>query len=627
MRAISEMKAVETTPKDLSRVVVAMAMVAALVQVVVLSAHTADGRAPRRMPLSHDWSHRHLIYSAPKSLQHALRLQSEPRYQHQWVRRHGGGAPSIDAAPTDLVNALRGRAHKPGFHRDWGTSLGPNGTVGNGMFPAKFSFDVNATPSCANDFVVFNTSSVGASNAPSLIAYNQLYSTQPSAGGLCNTNGPSVLWSYKTNVAGNTTNVTQTSSVLSLDGTKVVYVDSDPGGNNGAFLHILKWKSGQGTLSAPVAPDQVVTAWSACPASKSCIVNVALNGGQSASNSAPFYDYNLDALYVGDDNGVLHKFAPVFNGTPVEVTTGGWPITVDSGAVLSSPVFDAGSGNIFVGDNSGVLSYVRDTASTIGTCTSGSRPCLGTPSQTTGGAIVDAPLVDSSAGRVFAFDGTDSGNGDVYQFDTSLSSGSKVIASVGGTNGGSAIHAGAFDNTYMTSSNGTGYLFVCGKDGNQRDRPAIHRITISNGVMTGGSDGFLTLVTGNFEECSPVTEVYNTASSTDWIFFSVGRKASQTAAGCSTAAGNNGCLMSLNVTALAGAWPPAAVTQGYPLPTAPANQGATSGIVIDNVANTTTYPQASSLYFSFLNTAVTGAACNGATGVGCAVKLTQAGLQ
>jgi hypothetical protein len=39
-----------------------------------------------------------------------------------------------------------------------------------------------------------------------------------------------------------------------------------------------------------------------------------------------------------------------------------------------------------------------------------------------------------------------------------------------------------------------------------------------------------------------------------------------------------------------------AVTQAYRLPTARANQGATSGIVVDNVASTTAYPQASSLY-------------------------------
>jgi len=35
-----------------------------------------------------DWSNRHMVYSAPSSVVHALRLQSEPRYLHQWTRRN-----------------------------------------------------------------------------------------------------------------------------------------------------------------------------------------------------------------------------------------------------------------------------------------------------------------------------------------------------------------------------------------------------------------------------------------------------------------------------------------------------------------------------------------------------------
>src|SRR6266853_1439505 len=46
---------------------------------------------------------------------------------------------------------------------DWGASLLAGGSVGVGMFPAKFTFDVNAVPSCANDYVAFNMSLAGAS--------------------------------------------------------------------------------------------------------------------------------------------------------------------------------------------------------------------------------------------------------------------------------------------------------------------------------------------------------------------------------------------------------------------------------------------------------------------------------
>ena len=611
--------------KDPKRLGVTIALVATLIQVVALTAQTPRIGRPIPKSVPHDWSHRHLIFSAPTSIDHARKLQQDPRYWHQYLRRHAAASRNVSHKSNVSVPVVP--PDNDAIHRDWGMSLGNKGTVGDEMFPAKFSFDVNATPSCTNDFVVFNTSLAGSSTKPSIVAFNQLYSTQGSVGGLCNQDGSSVMWAYNTNAAGNTRSKTVTSSVLSLDGTQVAYVDSDPSGTYGAVLHILKWRSGQGTVAAPVAPDQIVSAWSSCTAGNSCIVNIAFNGAQPDTNSAPFYDYTRDALYVGDDNGVLHKFAPVLVGTPQEVTSGGWPITVDSGARLSSPVFDSGSGNIFVGDSTGLLSYVLDVNSTVGFCASGVAPCLGTPSQPLGGAIVDAPLVDSSAGSVFAFDGTDGNNGSVYQFDTALSVASQVTVNVGGTGGGSNIHAGAFDNTYMNSANGTGYLFVCGKDGANTDRPAIHRITITNQIMNSVSDGSLTLVSANNEECSPVTEIFNTTSSTDWIFFSVGKAANQIAAGCSTTAGSRGCLMALNLTNLGGAWPPAAVDNGYPVPNSVAYGASTSGIVVDNVADPTTYPQASSIYFTFARNAVAAAACNGATGVGCAVKLTQSGLQ
>ena len=51
-----------------------------------------------------------------------------------------------------------------------------------------------------------------------------------------------------------------------------------------------------------------------------------------------------------------------------------------------------------------------------------------------------------------------------------------------------------------------------------------------------------------------------------------------------------------------------------------------SGIIVDNDANTTTYAQASSLYFSNQGNSTAGVPCGVTTGVGCAVKVTQAGL-
>jgi hypothetical protein len=55
-----------------------------------------------------------------------------------------------------------------------------------------------------------------------------------------------------------------------------------------------------------------------------------------------------------------------------------------------------------------------------------------------------------------------------------------------------------------------------------------------------------------------------------------------------------------------------------------AADGGTSGIIVDNVADVTTYGQASSIYFTPLGDIDTPGNC---TYVGCAVKVTQNGLQ
>jgi hypothetical protein len=75
--------------------------------------------------------------------------------------------------------------------------------------------------------------------------------------------------------------------------------------------------------------------------------------------------------------------------------------------------------------------------------------------------------------------------------------------------------------------------------------------------------------------------------------------------------------MSVNITST-----PATLTIGSSI----AEIVGTSGIIVDNNANTTSFPQASSLYFSNQGNSTAGVPCGGTTGVGCAVKVTQSGL-
>ncbi|MBZ5647117.1 MAG: hypothetical protein LAN37_07845 [Acidobacteriia bacterium] len=679
-----------------------------------------------------------MVFSAPANDYQAWQLLQVSRYREQVIKRQAAAMQPAAvaqqqpaAAPAPNLNQNRGR--KSSMKRDWGVSLGANGESGVGMFPAKFSFDINAAPSCANDYVAYTTSLTGGQAAVkasragtftgqptngqtvtiggtlvltasstlntgtnflisligttvtaanlaaaitrngagvgvtgssaaavvtvtattagakgnsitlaegltnftwagatlaggldatgSIIAFNQLYSTQGAAGGLCNQNGPSVMWFYNTNPAGDNTGTTLTSPVLSLDGSMVAYVESRTNANGGSILHILKWKSGQGSASGAVAPDQIVASWGACTAGNSCIVNLTFNGAQPDTNSSPFYDYAHDVLYVGDNNGRLHKFTPIFSGTPAEVVTG-WPITVNAGAILTGPVFDSTSGNIFMGDSTGRASYVREVGSSVGACGAGSPPCLGGTNLSPGGSMVDPPVVDPTTGRVLWFNGFTDGTatstitGQLIQTTTAL--GGKVAISF--TSTGPIVynmHSGAFDDKYLNSSPGsiTGFFYLCAREPAHIDRQALYRVGFNVfGQMNATTNaGPLELITssGSGGACSPITEIKNGA--TDRIFLSIGGSGALT--GCATA-----CIYSFDITSTF----PANAAAAFTLP-APAaqNTGATSGFVVDNVSGS---GQASNIYFTNIANSTAGNSCNGTSGVGCGVKLTQSGL-
>src|SRR5713226_7133166 len=251
--------------KDLSGVRFTLVFVT-LTVTVALIAHTTRGQGLSRMSVPHDWSHRHVVFSAPSNIWQAWQLQKEPRYWHQLLRRNAEARQGADPDPTGQG---RGHEQQDTLRTDWGMSLGAAGTTGAGKFPAKFTFDINAAPDCVNDYVVFNTSLAGSVTQATIVAFNHLYSTQGSVGGLCNQNGPSTMWAYNTG-----TDPVQTSVVLSLDGTKVAFAGTVGGG---ATLHILKWSSGQGTITTPVAPDQTIASWGSCTAGNSCVVNLTFN--------------------------------------------------------------------------------------------------------------------------------------------------------------------------------------------------------------------------------------------------------------------------------------------------------------------------------------------------------------
>ena len=624
-----------------------------------------------------DWSHHHIVFSNPGTEEESwqrgdhdrwLQITGDPRFKLQQLKRSAAGesnatpleepesssaqddddsAVATEPAPIDLaslfpdgklprwivpvpeselpqINAGRGKPpHAPKLihvhkklHTDWSVNMGSNATVGMGMFPAKFSFDVTAA-NCASaptpDFVVYNTSLAGSATQASVIAYDNLYS------GCATGTVPSTFWAYNTN--GGTV---VTSVILSLDGSQVAFAQSSGGS---ASLVILKWKaSNTNSASNPVTLTSTAAAsYRACVAP--CMTVIAFSGGADDTFSAPFFDYSgADTLYIGDDSGKLHKFTGVFSGTPAEALSS-WPVTVStSSSALSSPVYDSTSGRIFVGDS---IPPSMSHCLSIAPCgllyavSASTAAVVGTSSRLDfNQGIVDAPLVDSAAAKVYAFIGDDGNNGSgspcapfncsgIFQFAASFTSGAGTEATVG--NGFNALYSGTFDNAYFTSALGsapTGHLYVVGGSGHQDN--TLYQVTIAANVMS------TTAVTGpalssNFsstlvhEQVSgfQVTEFFN--GTQDFIFTSV--PIAGVASPCASSP-SNGCVLGFNVTT-------GVITPLTAPVIAAAENGGASGIVIDNRS---AFGGASQIYFTpVLNQLCT---TSGTTG-GCAIQTAQ----
>lgn len=595
---------------------------AAVFAVVLLVQSHASGFQNFALPehMSVDWSNRHIIYSGHPSGANAWRAMQDPRFHRHLSIYERHESLREDREEREDSGRWRDRRERgpiwqqdtSPLKRDWQFNLGADALTTNGqnyfIYPAKFSFDINATPSCTNDFVVFPTglSGIGGGQA-SIVAINELYSGSGAGGtGICGTGQPSVMWAYNTNLVGDNSGQILSSPVLSRDGGKVAFVETNAGSSGTAILKILKWVAGQGTVSASTTPTPISTGnpWSSCPATgTSCLFSLTFSGSISDSISSPFYNYANDTLYVGDDIGVLHKFTGIFNGTPAEVTSGGWPMTISSGNSLTGPVLDAVSGNIFIADTVASLYYVRETGSSVGACASGSPPCMGTPSLAVadpemGLGVFDAPTLDQTSQKVFVFTGYDpSDNAAVIQATTALANPVDTVLQ-GGYN---PIFSGAFDNNYYSGNYAGGFLYACGTNPMGLYRIGFNASGVMNSARAAGNLSVQQSSTAG-PLCAPITEILNGAN--DYLFFGVDALGSP--AGC-----GGGCVLGLNLTGMS--WPPStSALSVLPVASGP------SGIIVDNVG---VGGQESSIYFGPQTNN-----CTSPSGSGCAVKATQNGL-
>jgi hypothetical protein len=166
-----------------------------------------------------DWSYHHVIVGGGLHAADLDAAKAEPRILFHLAERNlprvdevrftGGRGPGLDRG--DHRPILPVLSQKRGLKVDWSLSLG-TGNVSPNMFPAKYSFDINATPSCGNDYVVFGLNVAGSTGQANLVGVNNLYSG--STPRLCLAN-PTVNWAYNGSTAGG---AVLTSPVVSLDG-------------------------------------------------------------------------------------------------------------------------------------------------------------------------------------------------------------------------------------------------------------------------------------------------------------------------------------------------------------------------------------------------------------------------
>ena len=438
------------------------------------------------------------------------------------------------------------------------------------------------------------------------------------------------MWSYNVHAiaAGG---AVPTSPAISLDGKKVAFVESASG--SAAHFHVLAWRAGDTgstNLQTTTSPKAITTFSTGAPvatATTGVASNLALGTATTGTDtlSSPYIDYANDLAYVGNDIGVLYRVKNVFCTLPACTSVvGGLAPAVDTswgtgGAVsvcsgkLTGPILDFNNLNVYVGCSDGKL-YSITQAGVVASIAVGDGIAV-----KPFGAIVDPPIVDGGNGFIYVVSGS-AGNGNHGVLVQAKADFSSSVAVPIGNGNQCNIHAPALSNSYFTNATPagaqiyvggvTGTIGTCTAAGATGGAAVLYGVNLgAGGVMASGAPAN-SLPSGNpvGSEYAPIGEFFNSASGNDVLFVDLLRNSSH----------NFNNIYSFDITSGFTTTIDNSTIEG---------QGS-SGMVFDNAANTNTFPQASSVYFNSLNQ---DAGCtNPQTGTntqGCAIKLTQAGLQ
>ena len=514
--------------------------VATLLGMAALLQLSAQAQEPApSVGLVRDWSFHHAVFARigpPKEMYAAAR---DPRAVQAWRSALLAAAPPTSYGPEDEARSFHGRfplrprpVLRPHVYTDWSISLGSAGTA-TAMYPAKFSFDINAAPDCTNDFVVYPVNQSPNSTHENLVAFNNLYSGTAGTTGICNRaasagdvgTSATVMWSYAVQSSDNAG--VMTSPVLSLDGKKVAFVTSMNGQQ--PHFHVLAWKSGDGVNSSdlqdPAGTTKVLNLFttSAPTAGSGTATDLAFgasSGGPGDTLSSPFVDYGRDTAYVGDDKGNLVRIKNVFcpgnscAGAAPSIDTSwgiGGTVAVACAAKLTGPVVDVTTtGNVFVGCSDGKLYGFNSS----GTALANSPVTVGDGSAT--GGVVDPPVVDGVNGFVYAFSGNNGANAVAAQTKIDLSS---LVTVPLGAGGAGIVHSGALNDAYFSSATSTNwFLYAQGFNGGGTQ-------TFLYWIGFGATRSMHATATAHTNthpaatQASPLTEFLN--AGTDRLFFGV----------------------------------------------------------------------------------------------------------
>jgi len=539
--------------------------------IVVLNLQAQSPANATHIGLVQDWTQHHIVFSRDGLLKNPSLLNRESRLLHQATRRWSGAQPQLSG---ETSNAAAFTAPQ----RDWNVSMGL-GRIAPNMFPAKYSFDPGAAPDCTNDYVAFGLNHAGNVNQANLVALNNLY-TGTSPAGLCGSGPPTFLFAY--NITTITAGRILTSPALSLDGTKIAFVESGYiAGVATSVFHVLTWATGAGNGTSATAP--------AVPGVGNTASMTSINYASALdTRSSIWIDYNTDIAYVGADDGNIYKFTSVFTGTPTLAGTP-WPVTISPNIRASTPVLDKNLGLLLVGSQNGTYYSINATNGVVKSLVVGK-------SGGTNPGILAAPVVDVTNGTSFVISANDGTSGVIVEVNsatmTRLAKGRIGQASHGGT--GISLFQPAFSDSYFNDPT-TGTVRLCGTGAadNTPWQYAFGGFTLVGGkyVMNQTPTFSAQLVNSTTARCTGWTEFLNPnvgAGGTDFFFFGLTADCSGSGtSGCVVVRNGDGSLLRANVA------------------------GGPTGIVVDNYS---TGAQASNIYLT------------GAAAPNLAYKFTQNGL-